>query len=384
MEEFELRESQCSPLKISQMKSACKLYKDDVFPIVQGGNNLHASMELLVETLKRLLDNPCVKPDPCFHSCPPDEGMIIEALNKAIEALENSKNALYAANKAYNKVLELSVDVANNHTDILEVKSDLCTISTSITNLESIVNELKDSSKISISYSTEGSNYIYKIYQDSILIGIISVPKVDSTLTQSGASADAKTVGDALNTKQGSLTAGVGISISNDNIISCTLDAGLFIVVTSLPTTGVSNKIYLLPSTTTGEENIYIEYLYVNNVWEKIGEYKASTDLSGYAKSVSVNSGTKVTPDTAGNINLTVESSVTKLNDLTDVSISNATTGDVLYYNGTTWANTNLETLVKSVISSEALWKVNSSSQLTPATSAVDITTSGKIYQGVS
>lgn len=383
MEEFELRESQCSPLKISQMKSACKLYKDDVFPIVQGGNNLHASMELLVETLKRLLDNPCVKPDPCFHSCPPDEGMIIEALNKAIEALENSKNALYAANKAYNKVLELSVDVANNHTDILEVKSDLCTISTSITNLESIVNELKDSSKISISYSTEGSNYIYKIYQDSILIGTISVPKVDSTLTQSGASADAKTVGDALNTKQGSLTAGVGISISNDNIISCTLDAGLFIVVTSLPTTGVSNKIYLLPST-TGEENIYIEYLYVNNVWEKIGEYKASTDLSEYTKSVSINNGTKVTPDITGNINLTVESSITKLSDLSDVSISNATTGDILFYNGTSWVNTKLETLVTTIINSSALWKVNDSSELIPATSAVDIKTSGKIYQGES
>jgi hypothetical protein len=165
-----------------------------------------------------------------------------------------------------------------------------------------------------------------------------------------------------LTTKQDKLIAGTGIGITKDNIISCTLDAGLFIVVTSLPTTGVSNKIYLLPSTTTGEENIYIEYLYVNNVWEKIGEYKASTDLSEYTKSVSINNGTKVTPDTAGNINLTVESSVTKLNDLTDVSISNATTGDVLYYNGTTWANTNLETLVKSVISSEALWKVNSSS----------------------
>mgnify|MGYP007025960919 CR=1 FL=1 len=51
------------------------------------------------------------------------------------------------------------------------------------------------------------------------------------------------------------------------------------------------NKIYLIryapgagtfPGSNNG--NIYIEYLYVNNAWEKIGEYKADVNLSGYLK----------------------------------------------------------------------------------------------------
>lgn len=63
------------------------------------------------------------------------------------------------------------------------------------------------------------------------------------------------------------------------------VDVDLFYVVTELPTTNIkTNKIYLKKSTETGEENIYTEYAYINNSWEKMGEFKANPDLSGYMK----------------------------------------------------------------------------------------------------
>ena len=63
------------------------------------------------------------------------------------------------------------------------------------------------------------------------------------------------------------------------------IDLTLYKVVTELPTTNVdTTKIYLLASGTTGEQNIYTEYMYVNSKWEKIGEYTSSVDLTPYVK----------------------------------------------------------------------------------------------------
>lgn len=75
-----------------------------------------------------------------------------------------------------------------------------------------------------------------------------------------------------------------------------TIDLSLFVIPANntLPTNPADinpNKIYLIqqapgvgtfPGSNNG--NIYIEYLYVNNAWEKIGEYKADVNLSGYLK----------------------------------------------------------------------------------------------------
>lgn len=87
---------------------------------------------------------------------------------------------------------------------------------------------------------------------------------------------------ESIASKQPKLTAGNGITI-NGNTISVDLDISLFKVVSSLPTTGIeSNKIYLVASGTTGSQNIYTEYLWVNNKWEVLGQYKAEVDLSNY------------------------------------------------------------------------------------------------------
>lgn len=50
--------------------------------------------------------------------------------------------------------------------------------------------------------------------------------------------------------------------------------------VDSLPTTGDSNVIYLVPNSSSAENNYYDEYIYTNNKWEKIGD--TNIDLSDY------------------------------------------------------------------------------------------------------
>ena len=64
------------------------------------------------------------------------------------------------------------------------------------------------------------------------------------------------------------------------------ISTDLFIVVSELPTEDIKEgKIYCIKDTSsTAQDNGYIEYVYINNKWEKIGQFQAEPDLSGYAK----------------------------------------------------------------------------------------------------
>lgn len=65
------------------------------------------------------------------------------------------------------------------------------------------------------------------------------------------------------------------------------LKTDVFTVVDSLPTENIENKIYCVKDTTDGgTNNKFIEYIYIETTksWEKVGEFKADPDLSGYAK----------------------------------------------------------------------------------------------------
>lgn len=65
------------------------------------------------------------------------------------------------------------------------------------------------------------------------------------------------------------------------------VDTQIVLVVDALPTENIkSNKIYLVKNTASEDtENIYTEYVYVNNKWEELGKYKPEVDLSEYIKS---------------------------------------------------------------------------------------------------
>lgn len=62
------------------------------------------------------------------------------------------------------------------------------------------------------------------------------------------------------------------------------IDTTIYRFVETLPTANIeADKIYVVVnSKSTDQENTYIEYSYINNKWEKIGEFKANTDLSDY------------------------------------------------------------------------------------------------------
>lgn len=47
------------------------------------------------------------------------------------------------------------------------------------------------------------------------------------------------------------------------------------------PAEGNENTVYLIPSTDVDTDNMYVEYIYINNTWEKLGVQKF--DLTGYA-----------------------------------------------------------------------------------------------------
>ena len=54
-------------------------------------------------------------------------------------------------------------------------------------------------------------------------------------------------------------------------------------IVDNLPTTGEQFKMYLVP-VQGDENNVYEEWLWINNAWEKIGDTATVVDLTPYLK----------------------------------------------------------------------------------------------------
>jgi hypothetical protein len=93
---------------------------------------------------------------------------------------------------------------------------------------------------------------------------------------------------------------------------------------------------------------------------------------------------TTVNPDANGNLDLTSIKGTTALSGLTDdVTLSTPTAGDVLYFNGTKWINTNLNTLITSkvneLIDAKLLW-----SRVTDTNSASGYTLKPKVNESDS
>lgn len=79
-----------------------------------------------------------------------------------------------------------------------------------------------------------------------------------------------------------------GQSLLNGGNISL-IKTGIFTIVTELPTNDIDkDKVYLVPSTKTDNENKFSEYIYTDNGWEKLGTFTAEVDLSPYTKALSL------------------------------------------------------------------------------------------------
>lgn len=111
--------------------------------------------------------------------------------------------------------------------------------------------------------------------------------KADKSTTYTKTEVDSK-ISTLTNGKQDKLTAGEGIKIEN-NIISSTIDTTLYKVVSELPTTDIQeNKIYLIHTTSSINNNVYTEYIYVDGKWETLGyfNYDEQIDFSTFLTKV--------------------------------------------------------------------------------------------------
>lgn len=89
--------------------------------------------------------------------------------------------------------------------------------------------------------------------------------------------------------KVSKFTPGNGLEMTPDRVLNVILDNKPFVVVDTLPSQpaeGNENKIHIVPTKGATEDgNEFTEYAWVNNEWEKFGEFKADIDLSNYITS---------------------------------------------------------------------------------------------------
>lgn len=133
----------------------------------------------------------------------------------------------------------------------------------------------------SIAISNAKRNTIYKAFSD---LDSITKEEFDSVKSDISKVVESMLTKDTLGKANGvaSLDSNGSVPIEQLNNI----DTTLFLIVRELPTTDIkTNKIYLVPNQDGQGNNVYIEYLYVENVWEKLGEFKPEVDLSGYVTS---------------------------------------------------------------------------------------------------
>lgn len=128
----------------------------------------------------------------------------------------------------------------------------------------------------SIAISNAKRNTIYKAFSD---LDSITKEEFDSVKS------DISKVVESMLTKDTVGKANGVASLDSDGNVPIeqlgNIDTTLFLIVRELPTTDIkSNKIYLVPNKDGQGNNVYIEYLYVEDVWEKVGEFKPEVDLS--------------------------------------------------------------------------------------------------------
>ena len=128
----------------------------------------------------------------------------------------------------------------------------------------------------SIAISNAKRNTIYKAFSD---LDSITKEEFDSVKSDISKVVESMLTKDAVGKANGVASLDSNGSVPIEQLGN--IDTTLFLIVRELPTDNIqSNKIYLVPNQNGQGNNVYIEYLYVEGVWEKIGEFKPEVDLS--------------------------------------------------------------------------------------------------------
>lgn len=132
----------------------------------------------------------------------------------------------------------------------------------------------------SIAISNAKRNTIYKAFSD---LDSITKEEFDSVKSDISKVVESMLTKDTVGKANGVASLDSNGSVPIEQLGN--IDTTLFLIVRELPTDDIkSNKIYLVPNEDGQGNNVYVEYLYVENVWEKVGEFKPEVDLSHIEK----------------------------------------------------------------------------------------------------
>ena len=134
--------------------------------------------------------------------------------------------------------------------------------------------------------------------------GTLGITTLDKVLGQTSATLNQINVafGNALANKQDKLTAGYGINIDDNGIISIVQNQTVYQVVANLPDPSINtmNTIYIVPVESDNDFNKCAEYICINENgkfrWEQFGTFRTDAGLSGCitAESVTYSDGESV------------------------------------------------------------------------------------------
>lgn len=131
----------------------------------------------------------------------------------------------------------------------------------------------------SIAISNAKRNTIYKAFSD---LDSITKEEFDSVKSDISKVVESMLTKDTIGKANGVASLDSNGSVPIEQLGN--IDTTLFLIVRELPTTNIkTNKIYLVPNQDGQCNNVYVEYLYVENVWEKLGEFKPEVDITGKA-----------------------------------------------------------------------------------------------------
>lgn len=284
------------------MDKARHLYPEDIFPLVQEGKNKIITLDQLLHEMHEMIEHhhhDCGHnfEDPCscekaLYEAKQADTKAAEALCNSLEALDSAKSAFLAANKAFDLSKETKTLAENNESRITSLESNLCSINVRLDVLDKKIDDTAAKVKVTMKAVESSTDYQYTFYQginqvDSNIVGIVTVPKTDATLTLAGKPADAAAVGqqftnikdlieqvkNELNTTQ----AGSGLSTTGEYIKNVTAHY-------------INNAASLADADTILDQAIYDSNIKIDKNVQDISDLKVSvTNLSDKVYTLNAN-----------------------------------------------------------------------------------------------
>ena len=357
----------------------------EMIPVVQNGENKIVQVKDLFCPSGSSNCN-----DACLAELKCDVSFALELAKRAMQVADTAFKTA-CANDAKLSALEQLVD---QHDTLI------CEIQRRITDLYNTIEHLKTTLKVSINKRVQSPNNIYDFYQGSEYIDYISVPILTTDLSpnSAGMAADASAVYAAIPERlsqlindlkyvtfnsgkftesgtqyNGSTTKTIhvptrtshlvndGDENGNDFLIGLKDYAGNDVPVTSGVADLSRNDLPVATSNKLGAVKLGSDVRAGDGAPLKLNSQNqgiiapATNDVYGTIKVGATVDGNKYPVTLDGNGRGIVDLSsfsggVDELNDLDDVTAPNPSAGDILYYDGTKWINSDLATLVNQLI----------------------------------